>query len=205
MGILKEGFSAYSSPVMLISRKLTKDKRAVTDFRHLNVRIAKNNLAYPLVSDMFSMLGNSKCKVLSVLHLKDAFHSLRLSETQKDIVVYYHILVVPLIYIKECLWDSTFHPLFGSHTLMQFWTVFKAGNIVKQSWMIFCYLLHQKNHTWTNRRLLRVLLKNGLKIFPKKCQLFRTNLQYMGNEIFIQNKKVCVQPLRNRLEAIQKL
>ena len=29
--ILKEGFSAYSSPVMLISRKLTKDKRVVTD------------------------------------------------------------------------------------------------------------------------------------------------------------------------------
>ena len=26
MGILKEGFSAYSSPVMLITRKLTKDK-----------------------------------------------------------------------------------------------------------------------------------------------------------------------------------
>ena len=49
MGILKEGFSAYSSPVMLISRKLTKDKRVVTDFRHLNVRIVKNNLAYPLV------------------------------------------------------------------------------------------------------------------------------------------------------------
>ena len=27
----------------------------------------------------------------------------------------------------------------------------------------------------------------------------------MGNEIFIQNKKLCVQPLRNRLEVIQKL
>ena len=53
--------------------------------------------------------------------------------------------------------------------------------------------------------LLKALLKNGLKISPKKCQLFRTNLQYMGNEIFGQNKKVCVQPLRNRLEAIQKL
>ena len=31
LGILKEGFSAYSSPVMLISRKLTKDKRVVTE------------------------------------------------------------------------------------------------------------------------------------------------------------------------------
>ena len=80
MGILKEGFSAYSSLVMLISRKLTKDKRVVTDFRHLNVRIAKNNLAYPLVRDTVSVLGNSKCEVLSVLDLKDAFHALRLSE-----------------------------------------------------------------------------------------------------------------------------
>ena len=34
--------------------------------------------------------------------------------------------------------------------------------------------------------LLKALLKNGLKISPKKCQLFRTNLSYMGNEIFIQ-------------------
>ena len=31
LGILKEGYSAYSSPVMLISRKMTSDKRVVTD------------------------------------------------------------------------------------------------------------------------------------------------------------------------------
>ena len=32
LGILKEGFSAYSSPVMLISRKMTSDKRVVQIF-----------------------------------------------------------------------------------------------------------------------------------------------------------------------------
>ena len=80
LGILKEGFSAYSSPVVLISRKVTQDKRVVTDLRHLNTRIAKNNLAYSLVKDTFTMLGNSKCEVHSVLDLEDAFHSLRLSE-----------------------------------------------------------------------------------------------------------------------------
>ena len=47
--------------------------------------------------------------------------------------------------------------------------------------------------------LLQALLKNGLKISSKKCQLFRTNLQC------IQNKRVCVQFLRSRLEAIKKL
>ena len=37
LGMLEKGFSAHFSPVMLISRKITKDKRVVTDFRHLNV------------------------------------------------------------------------------------------------------------------------------------------------------------------------
>ena len=83
LGILKEGFSAYSSPVMLISRKVMQDKRVVTHFRHLNTRITKNNLAYPLIKDTFATLGNSKCDVLLVLDLTDAFHSLRLSENSK--------------------------------------------------------------------------------------------------------------------------
>ena len=52
LGILK-GFSVYSGIVMLISRKVTQDKRAITDFRHLNVRIVKTNIAYPLLKDIF--------------------------------------------------------------------------------------------------------------------------------------------------------
>ena len=49
------------------------------------------------------------------------------------------------------------------------------------------------------------MCKNGLKISPKKCQLFKTELQYIGNTIFIGEKRVCVKSLRSRLEAIQKL
>ena len=37
--------------------------------------------------------------------------------------------------------------------------------------------------------LFKAPLKNGLKISPRKCQMFRTNLHCMGHEIFIQNKK----------------
>ena len=53
--------------------------------------------------------------------------------------------------------------------------------------------------------LLKALHKNGLEISPKKCHLFKTDLQYMGNTIFIRNKRVCARPLRNRIEAIQKV
>ena len=113
LGILKEGLSAYSSPVMLVSRKLTQDKRVVTDFRHLNTRIAKNNLAYPLEKDTFTTMGNSKCEVLSVLDLNNAFHSLRFWKGQRSIVAYYNILVVLHTCIKECLWDLMFPLQYG--------------------------------------------------------------------------------------------
>ena len=62
---------------------VTQDKRVVKDFRQLNVRIVKNKLAYPLVRDTFLVLGNSKCEILLVLDLKDAFHPLQLSEDSK--------------------------------------------------------------------------------------------------------------------------
>ena len=70
---------------------------------------------------------------------------------------------------------------------------------------LLLFTLSKESHMNKFEDLLKALLKNGLKISPKKCQLLRTSLQYIGNEIFIQNRKVCVQPLRNRLEAIQRL
>ena len=62
-----------------------------------------------------------------------------------------------------------------------------------------------KVHMTKLEDLLKALLKNGIKILPKKCQLFKTELQYMGNTIFLKDRKVCVKLLRSRIEAILKL
>ena len=60
----------------------------------------------------------------------------------------------------------------------------------------------KKAHISKVEDLLKALLKNSLKIHPKKCQLLKTELQYMGNVIFIKDRKVCVRPLRSILEAV---
>ena len=39
LGILSKNSTSHTSPAMLITRKLTKDKRPVVDFRLLNIRI----------------------------------------------------------------------------------------------------------------------------------------------------------------------
>ena len=59
LGILSKNSTSHTSPVMLITRKLTKDKRPVVDFRLLNTRILRRNTSIPLMSDVLSILGNS--------------------------------------------------------------------------------------------------------------------------------------------------
>ena len=70
---------------------------------------------------------------------------------------------------------------------------------------LLLFTANKKAHMDTLEDLLKALRKNGLKISPKKCQLFRTDLQYMGNTIFVKERRVCVKPLCSRLEGIQKV
>ena len=80
LGILKKGMSSYSSPIMLVQRKLTGLPRIVTDFRHLNSRLVKLQPSIPLIRDAIQILGSSGCEVLSLADLRDAYHTLRLSK-----------------------------------------------------------------------------------------------------------------------------
>ena len=84
LGILSKNRSSHTSPVMLITRRMTNDKRPVVDFRLLNTRILRRNTSIPLMSDVLSILGNSECEVVSCVDIKDAYHSLRLTEKSKE-------------------------------------------------------------------------------------------------------------------------
>ena len=70
---------------------------------------------------------------------------------------------------------------------------------------LLLFIPSKQSHMTKLEDLLKVLLKNSLKISPKKSQLLRKELQYMSNTIFIQEKRVCIRPLHNTLEAIQRL
>ena len=90
------------------------------------------------------MLGNSKCEVLSVLYLKDAYHSLRLTENPKrycGILPYfgsasYLYQRMPMgLNIYPAIWQSYINAILDC---------LQSGNIVRQLWMT-CYLLQQKH------------------------------------------------------------
>ena len=159
---------------MLISRKVTKDKRVVTDFRHCNMCIARNNLAYPLLKDTFSMLGSSNCEVMSVLDLKDAFHSLRLMEKWKrfcSILPYfgsssYLYQRMPMgLNISPAIWESYINAILSCLQSRKYCEAIMD--------YLLLFIPMKSSHFDKLEDLLKALHKNDLKISPKKCQFFQ--------------------------------
>ena len=73
LGILGVGHSSYTSPVLLVPKKGTNEKRVVTDFRYLNSRIKRINHPFPLLSETMKRVGNLNAKVFSVMDINSAF------------------------------------------------------------------------------------------------------------------------------------
>ena len=64
----------------------------------------------------------------------------------------------------------------------------KHGEEIMDDLLLF--IPSKKANIAKSEDLLKALLRNSLKISPRKYQLFKTELQYMGNVIFIKDRKV---------------
>ena len=63
----------------------------------------------------------------------------------------------------------------------------------------------KENHLNRLETLFKAMIKHGLKLSPKKCQLFMKHLVYMGNVFHIDGSTISITPLQSRVEAIQKI
>ena len=144
--------------------------------------------------------------MLPVLDLKDAFHLLRLTENYKK-----YCGILPYFGSTSYLYQRM--PM-GLNISPVVWQLYINAILSCLSSKKYCEAIMDNLLLFTPNKqthfeklidLLQALCKNSLKISPKKCQLFKTELQYMGSTIFIKEKREKVKPLRGKLEAIQKL
>ena len=192
LGILTKNSTTHTSPVMLVARKGNERKRPVVDFRLLNTRIVRRNTSTPLLRDIFIMLGRAQCEVLSCVDLKEAFHSLPLTPEAKEfcgILPYfgsphfrYEVLPMGLA-ISPQVWIDYIESIL-------------CGMANKHDYIAIMddLLIHgfKGNHLDRLEALFKALIKHGLKLSPKKCQLFMKHLTYMGNVFHINGSTISI-------------
>ena len=81
LGVLKEGFTAYSSSAY--EQKIDTREKSCDRFQAFKDENSREQSSISIAKEHFTILGNSKCEVMSVLDLKAAFHLLRLTENSK--------------------------------------------------------------------------------------------------------------------------
>ena len=205
LGILTKNSTTHTSPVMLVARKRNERKRPVVDFRLLNTRIVIRNTSTPLLRDIFIMLGRAQYEVLSCVDLKEAFHSLPLTPEAKEfcgILPYfgsphYRYEVLPMgLAISSQVWIDYIENILSNMAHKQDYIAIMDD-----------LLIHgfKENHLDRLEALFKALIKHGLKLSPKKCQLFMKHLTYMGNVLHIDGLTISITPLQSRVEAMQKL
>ena len=205
LGILKKELSGFSSPAMAIPRKNSNVPRVVADFRYLNTRLPQLNMTFPLVKECIQSIGASQCDVMSVIDLRDAYHTLRLSSNSQQycgITPYYGSDTylyqrLPMgLKVSPAIWQAFINKVLGP-----------IPNRQRHIAIMDDCLVHSKfrDHITDLRNLFQSLLDHGLKICPKKCQFFRTSLIYMGFKFLIENGRPSFTPMKDKCDAIRQL
>ena len=172
LGILKKGLSGYSSPAMAIPRKNSSIPRVVVDFRYLNKKLVKLNMTFLLIRECIQAIGASQCEVMSVIDLRDAYHTLCLAPSSQQytgITPYYgadtyqYLQMAMGLSISPAIWQT-----FINNILRQ------IPNKNRHIAIMDDCLVHSKfaDHLQDLTNLFQSLIDNGLKISPKKCQFF---------------------------------
>ena len=195
--------SSYGIPIMLIPGKLTGIPRIVTDFRHLNSRLVTLQPSIPLVRDAIQILGNSGAEVLSLADLRDAYHTLRLSKkSQKycEITPYYgsdSYLYQRLgmgLSVSPAIWQN-----FIQKVLQEIPDYRKSHLAIMDDILTYS---KRVDHTGKLIDLFKAVIRNGLKMSPRKCKLFKKSPVFMGLTMMIEDGMAKLKPLKSRIEAI---
>ena len=202
LGIIRKALTGYSSPVLLVKRKQQNLYRVVTDFRVLNERLAQVNHAFPIVRDCLEAIGASKCEVMSILDLRDAYHSLPLAEESCGITPYYGCPTY--VYLRMGMGMSC-SPALWQQFVPVIWEELpnkERYKIIMDDILIFS----TKEQHWEDLdNLFKVLVKYGLKISPHKCQLFCNELVYMGLKFIVIDGVAHYTAMKEKCDAIHNM
>jgi hypothetical protein len=174
--VISPSDSPWSSPILLV-KKSSGEYRLCFDGRRLNAVTKRDSYPLPRVDRILSMLRGAK--YISSINLKNAFWQIPLDPESRPKTAFaipgrglLHFNVLPFgptnaAQRQQCLMDRIFGPELEPHAF------------VYLDDLIIIAPTFEK-HVQVLREVIERLRDAKFTVNEKKCQLFRTNLKYLG-------------------------
>lgn len=195
-GVIKESFSEYASPLVLV-RKKDGSTRVCVDYRKINEKMVKDEFPLPVIDDHLDKLSGAK--IFSKLDLKDAFFHLKI----RDDCTKFTAFVTPTAQYEflRAPFGLSICPNYFTRYVTSIFRKFIAQGSV----LIFIddIIIPAEDYDQAACRLeevLKVAAKYGLVINWKKCDLLTKRVEYLGH--IVENGTVC--PSADKTKAVLK-
>ncbi|CAB0006640.1 unnamed protein product, partial [Nesidiocoris tenuis] len=179
MGIVEASTSSWASPIVLVKKK-DGSTRFCVDFRKLNDATKKDSYPLPKIDELLGSLEGSQW--FSTLDQQNGYWQIPLTEQSKQKTAFctpqglWQFTVMPF---GLCNAPATFQramaQLFQTQIRQGKVRVYLDDTLIKSSSF--------DRHLNDVREALMVVREAGLKLNPKKCDFFKTKVNYLGHVI----------------------
>ena len=125
--------------------------------------------------------------------------------SHRNAVALHHIMDQTHTFIKDFVWVLSVSPAIWQNFINK--VLDEIPNRKHFLAIMDDCMIHSKREDHLNHliALLKTLIRNRLKIYPRKFQLFHQKLTYIGQTLLIKENTPCIIYLILRVDAIQRL
>ena len=192
-GMIVDSKSPYSSPTNLV-KKSDGSIRITIDYKKLNSMTVKDNYPLPIINDLFYNLINAR--FFSKLDFESGYYQLQMDEASRKFTAFacefgfFEWSVMPMgLRNAGATFQREMDEMLGD-------LIGKCCNVYMDD--IIIYSRNAEEHAMHLRMVLQRIRDHKMKIKKKKCEFFKSEIQYLGHTI----SEGVLKPQTSKTEAL---
>lgn len=177
-GMIRPSSSPYSAPVLFVKKK-DGSLRLCVDYRMLNNITIKNRYPLPFIEEMLNKVEDAR--VFSKLDLRSGYHQIRIRPQDIEKTAFststghWEFLVMPFgLTNAPATFQNFMNDIFRPY-------IDKFVNVYLDDILVFSKT--KEEHVQHLKKVLDVLKENKLVANLKKCEFFKTELDFLGYKL----------------------